>query len=118
MGIVERMHTATEGCVLAFFTVVASCSNLSTFISGTKIVQGERKRKFQRANIEKMREFSLLSETEIQQSYIYLPTLTAHKKEPMQSIGSPIYTRGISLEEHRRLFVAPHLFVVVCQATL
>ena len=30
MVIVERMHTATEGCVLAFFTVVASCSNLST----------------------------------------------------------------------------------------
>ena len=46
MGIVERMHTATEGCVLAFFTVVASCSNLSTSFSAAKIVQGERKSKF------------------------------------------------------------------------
>ena len=66
MGIVERMHTATEGCVLAFFTVVASCSNLSTSFSGTKLVQGERKRKFQRVNIKKMLEFSLLSEAETQ----------------------------------------------------
>ena len=46
MVIVERMHTATEGCVLAFFTVVASCSNLSTSFSAAKIVQGERKSKF------------------------------------------------------------------------
>ena len=51
---------------LAFFTVVASCSNLSTSFSGTKLVQGERKRKFQRVNIKKMLEFSLLSEAETQ----------------------------------------------------
>ena len=31
------MHTATEGCLLAFFTVVASCSNLSTLLFGCKI---------------------------------------------------------------------------------
>ena len=42
---------------LAFFTVVASCSNLSTSFSGTKLVQGERKSKFQRVNVEKCLNF-------------------------------------------------------------
>ncbi len=46
MEIVERMHTASENCVLAFFTVVASCSNLSTSFSGAKLVHDERKNKF------------------------------------------------------------------------
>ena len=47
MGKVERgMQAPANAVYLAFFTVVASCSNLSTFILGAKLVQGERKNKF------------------------------------------------------------------------
>ena len=35
-------HLFKEVCVLAFFTVVASYSNLSTFFSGAKVVQINR----------------------------------------------------------------------------
>ena len=66
MGIVERECIQRTLSFLAFFTVVASCSNLSTSFSGTKLVQGKRKRKFQRENVKKTLAFSLLSEAEIQ----------------------------------------------------